>query len=64
MSRKYKVRDQESLHFITYSVVGWVDASGYLEDPPFGVIVALRRPFGRRPLVRPYCVAPQSVTYG
>lgn len=26
MSRKFKVRDQESLHFITYSVVGWVDA--------------------------------------
>lgn len=26
MSRKYKIRDQEDLQFLTYTVVGWVDA--------------------------------------
>jgi REP element-mobilizing transposase RayT len=26
MSRKYKIHDQEDLHFLSYAVVGWVDA--------------------------------------
>ena len=25
MSRKYKIRDQESLYFITLSVIQWID---------------------------------------
>jgi putative transposase len=25
MSTKYKVKDQEKLHFITTTVIGWVD---------------------------------------
>lgn len=26
MSRKYKIHDQQDLHFLSYAVVGWVDA--------------------------------------
>lgn len=26
VSRKYKIHDQADAHFITYAVVGWVDA--------------------------------------
>ncbi|MCB0790159.1 MAG: transposase [Flavobacteriales bacterium] len=26
MSRRYKIHDQEDLHFLTYAVLGWVDA--------------------------------------
>lgn len=45
MSRKYKVLDQNDLQFLTYAVVGWVDA---LSRPRYKDIIVQCLDHGQR----------------
>ena len=32
MSRKFKIRDQEAVHFVTFTIVQWLDVSEGAEE--------------------------------